>query len=205
MNPLLTLSVPLILASQSPRRRRLLEQLEVPFTVQVSPADEDLGADASPRRLARRLAERKAAPVADAHPSALVLAADTIVLHDDTVLEKPASAPEAHEMLRRLSGTTHTVYTGLSLHHVASDRRVTEGRGTDVTFADLAAREIEAYVSSGSPLDKAGAYGIQDHTGALFVDDLHGDYYTVVGLPLRTLYTTLRGQFSDLLDPPSSG
>lgn len=203
MNPLITLSVPLILASESPRRQRLLERLEVPFTVQGSPADEAHEGELSPRRLARRLAQRKAAPVADAHPSALVLAADTIVIHDGTVLEKPASPEEAGEMLRRLGGTTHTVYTGLSLHHVASERRVTDGRATDVTFAELDAHEIEAYVASGSPRDKAGAYGIQDHTGALFVDDLHGDYYNVVGLPLRTLYTTLRNHFSDLLDAPS--
>jgi septum formation protein len=140
--------------------------------------------------------------VAQAHPSALVLAADTIVVHDDTVLEKPGSAEEATRMLRRLSDATHTVYTGLALHHQASGRRVTTGRGTDVTFASLSAGEIEAYVATGSPLDKAGAYGIQDPTGALFVEELRGDYYNVVGLPLRTLYVTLRSDFADLLNGP---
>jgi septum formation protein len=202
MNPLIALSVPFILASQSPRRQRLLERLEVPFTVQVSPADEHHEGDVPPRQLARELADRKATPVADAHPSALVLAADTIVVHENTVLEKPGSADEATDMLRRLSDTTHTVYTGLSLHHAASERSVTTGRATDVTFAELSEREIGAYVATGSPLDKAGGYGIQDHTGALFVDDLRGDYYNVVGLPLRTLYSTLRDHFADLLDAP---
>lgn len=199
MNPLISLSPPLLLASQSPRRQRLLERLEVPFSVEASPADETHDPNVAPSLLARRLAERKATPVAKAHPSALVLAADTIVIHEDTVLGKPGSTEEATRMLRRLSDTTHTVYTGLSLHHQATDRRVTTGRATDVAFASLSPHEIEAYVATGSPLDKAGAYGIQDHTGALFVDALHGDYYNVVGLPLRTLYATLRSDFSDLL------
>lgn len=199
MNPLISLSLPLILASQSPRRQRLLERLQVPFSVEVSPADETHEPDVAPSELARRLAERKATPVAEAHPSALVMAADTIVVHEDTVLGKPDSTEAATRMLRRLSDTTHTVCTGLSLHHRATDRRVTTGRATEVTFASLSPREIEAYVATGSPLDKAGAYGIQDHTGALFVDALHGDYYNVVGLPLRTLYATLRSDFPDLL------
>ncbi|MFB6248624.1 MAG: nucleoside triphosphate pyrophosphatase [Salinibacter sp.] len=205
MNPLISLSIPLILASQSPRRQRLLEQREVSFSVQVSPADEILEADEAPFERARTLAERKATPVAEAHPSALVLAADTIVVHEDAVLGKPDSTEQATRMLRRLSDATHTVYTGLSLHHRASGRRVTTGRATDVTFASLTAREIEAYVATGSPLDKAGAYGIQDHTGALFVDDLHGDYYNVVGLPLRTLYATLQRDFTDFLSPSHAG
>jgi len=128
-----------------------------------------------------------------------VLAADTIVIHDGTILEKPNSTDEAAAMLQRLSGTTHSVYTGLALHHAASDRAVTTGDATTVSFSALQAEEINAYVASGSPMDKAGGYGIQDHTAPFFVERLDGDYYNVVGLPLHRLYRTLQNQFDDLL------
>jgi len=200
MNPLFSLIPPFILASQSPRRRRLLEQLEMSFSVERSPAEERLETDPAPKERARQLATRKAVPVAERHPGALVLAADTIVILDGAALGKPASPEEAQHMLRRLSDTTHTVYTGLALHHTASDRQVTAGRATQVTFRALSSDEVEAYVATGSPMDKAGAYGIQDHTGPLLVDDLHGDYYNVVGLPLEVFYDTLHAHFADLID-----
>lgn len=199
MDALLSVSVPLLLASESPRRRALLEQMGVSFRVQVSPADEVLDEPRSPEETARVLANRKATPVAKEHPSALVLAADTVVAHDGDVLGKPDTPREARAMLRRLSGTTHAVYTGLALHHHASDRAVVTGARTRVTFGTLDDAEIRAYVDTKSPMDKAGGYGIQDHTGPLFVDHLDGDYYNVVGLPLRRLYLTLRADFSDLL------
>jgi septum formation protein len=193
------MSVPFILASQSPRRRALLEQLGLSFRVQVSPADEQIDEPLSPPETARRLAARKATPVATSTPSSLVLAADTIVAHEDRVLEKPETPSEAAEMLRRLSNSTHTVYTGLALHHVDSDRAVVTGQDTQVTFGALDDAEIQAYVKTHSPMDKAGGYGIQDHTAPLFIDHLEGDYYNVVGLPIRRLYLTLREEFSDLL------
>ena len=102
-------------------------------------------------------------------------------------------------MLRRLSGQTHRVYTGLALAHPASGRLVAEVESTAVTFAPLSADEIEAYVATGSPRDKAGAYGIQDDLGALLVERIEGDYYNVVGLPLRRLYTMLKEHFEDCL------
>jgi septum formation protein len=196
---LLSLRAPLILASQSPRRRALLEQTNTSFTVEVSPAEETLDQSAPPAETARLLADKKATPIAQRTPKALVLAADTIVIHDNTILEKPATAEEATAMLHRLSGSTHSVYTGMALHHAASDRTVTTGEETEVAFASLRSDEIASYVDSGSPMDKAGGYGIQDHTAPLFVERLHGDYYNVVGLPLRRLYTTLREEFEDLL------
>jgi len=199
MNTLFSVTAPFILASQSPRRRRLLEQLGISFSVEGSPADETLETNPPPNERAQKLASRKAVPVAESHPSALVLAADTIVVHDGQILGKPASPKQARRILRRLSDTSHTVYTGLALHHAASDREVTTGRATQVTFRALAPAEIETYVETGSPMDKAGAYGIQDHTGPLLVEDLHGDYYGVVGLPLNLLYTTLQSQFDDLV------
>ncbi len=204
MNPLLKLSTSLILASQSPRRRALLERIEVPFEVQVSPADESLNEPESPATAVQILAQRKARPVAAQHPSALVLAADTVVAHDGEILNKPESSSHAEAMLRRLSATTHTVYTGIALAQAASNRETTAVEGTDVVLGPLSDPEIHAYVDSGSPMDKAGGYGIQDHTAPFFVERIEGDYYNVVGLPLRCLYRTLRRNFGDLLTAPSA-
>lgn len=202
MNPLLQLSCPLILASQSPRRRALLERIEVPFRIEVSPADETLSASTPPSTAVQTLARRKVHPVAADHPSALVLAADTVVAHDDEILNKPEHPSHAAAMLRRLSGTAHTVYTGIALAQATTDRETTAVAGTDVVLAPLSDAEIEAYVASGSPMDKAGGYGIQDHTAPFFVERIVGDYYNVVGLPLRCLYRTLRRDFDDLLTAP---
>lgn len=200
MNSLLQLTPSLILASQSPRRQALLDRIEVPFHVEVSPADEILTDPGPPADAVQTLAQRKARPVAADHPSALVLAADTVVAHDDEILNKPDDRAHAQNMLRRLSGTAHTVYTGLALAQVSSGRETTVVEGTKVRLAPLSDAEIRAYVDSGSPMDKAGGYGIQDHTAPFFVEGIEGDYYNVVGLPLRRLYHTLRRDFGDLLD-----
>ena len=199
MNPLLHLSSPFVLASQSPRRQALLNRIDVPFEVQVSPADEALTDPAPPPDVVQKLARRKVRPVASEHPSALVLAADTVVAHENEILNKPDDPSHARTMLRRLSGTTHTVYTGIALAHTKTDRETTAVEGTDVVLAPLSDAEIHAYVDSGSPMDKAGGYGIQDHTAPFFVEGIEGDYYNVVGLPLRRLYQTLRREFGDLL------
>lgn len=204
MNPLLQLSTSLILASQSPRRQALLDRIEVPFRVQVSPADETLNASPPPARVVQRLAQRKVQPVAAEHPSALVLAADTVVSHDGETLNKPEAPAHARDMLRRLSGTAHMVYTGIALAQAATDRETTAVEGTEVVLAPLSDAEIRAYVDSGSPMDKAGGYGIQDHTAPFFVERIQGDYYNVVGLPLYCLYRTLRRNFGDLLTETAS-
>lgn len=195
------LTVPLILASQSPRRRTLLRQLGYRFEVKPSPADEVIAPGTPPGEAVRRLALDKAAPVAAAHPEALTLAADTVVVLDGAILGKPDSPDEARAMLRTMSARTHTVYTGLALTHPASERTCSAVEATQVTFAALTDGEIERYVAGGSPMDKAGAYGIQDDHGAVFVERVEGDYYTVVGLPLHRLYRMLREDFADLLAP----
>ncbi len=192
------LRAPLVLASRSPRRKRLLEALGLRFTVQASGVEEEAPPGLTPAALVEHLAEIKAAPVAAAHPDALVLAADTVVTLDGLVLGQPADPDEARRMLGRLSGRTHTVCTGLTLAHRASGRQTTAHEATRVTFAPLTEEEIDAYVATGAPMDKAGAYGIQDR-GALFVERIEGDYYNVVGLPLRRMYVLLRGTFGDLL------
>ncbi|PEN15167.1 septum formation protein Maf [Longibacter salinarum] len=193
------LSTKLILASQSPRRRELLEQLQLTFTVRVSPAEEVIPEGEPPAVVAQTIATQKAIPVAAEHPTALTLAADTIVVHDDEILGKPTSKRHAVQMLDRLQGTTHDVYTGVCLVHPTSNREVTCYERTRVTFAAIESDEIEAYVASGSPMDKAGGYGIQDRMGPLYIEGIAGDYYNVMGLPLRRLYVTLKSDFSDLL------
>ena len=192
---MLVLTVPLVLASASPRRRALLAQLGLAPTVAPTGADETWPGGA-PGPAVEALALRKARAAAAAAGS-LVLAADTVVVLGDDVLNKPATPEEATAMLGRLSGRTHTVYTGVALLH--GDRAETTHAATRVTFASLRDDEIAAYVATGSPMDKAGAYGIQDDLGALLVARIDGEYTNVVGLPLRTLYVTLRDRFPDLL------
>lgn len=194
----MTIDTELVLASQSPRRRQLLEQLGLPFRVQVSPANEDIDLSLPPTTIVERLATRKAEPVADDNPASLTLAADTIVVHDGRVLNKPTSPDDARQMLHTLSGTSHTVYTGLALMHPVSERTATATEATTVHFAALSDEEIDAYVGTGRCMDKAGAYGIQDDWGALFVQGIDGDYYNVVGLPLRRLYVTLTQHYDHL-------
>ncbi len=192
-------TVPFILASQSPRRRRLLEQIGMSFEVSVSDVSEEVSGNVPPAAVAEMLALRKAEDVARRHLNALTLAADTIVVVDGEILGKPGNDAEATAMLRRLSGRSHTVFTGIALAHPESGRMVQASEATDVTFGSIDSDEIAAYVASGSPLDKAGAYGIQDDRGALFIERIDGDFYNVVGLPLYRMYRILRDSFSDLL------
>ncbi len=193
INELIKLNKPLILASQSPRRRKLLEQLGFEFEVIPPNAAEKNSRGLPPEELAKHLAEVKAEIVAKQCGSeAIVLGCDTIVVAGDEILNKPVDTKNAIEMLRKLSGKTHTVITGICLIESPSMRKITKAQKTLVTFRELNANEIEAYVGTGSPLDKAGAYGIQDDFGAVFVRRVEGCYYNIVGLPLELLYTTLR-------------
>jgi septum formation protein len=191
-----TLSVPFVLASRSPRRRRLLKQFGLAFTAEGSPAEERVPAGASLPEAARQVACQKVRPVAEARPSALVLAADTVVGHAGDLLGKPTDPEGARRMLRALSDTAHHVCTGVAL--AGTGREALFSETTRVRFAALSEKEIEAYVATGAPLDKAGAYGIQEGMGSAFVEGIEGDYHNVVGLPLRRLYRTLRADFGDV-------
>ncbi|MDX1547330.1 MAG: Maf family protein [Rhodothermales bacterium] len=193
------LRIPLILASASPRRRHLLQRLGLRFEVIPSHAEEHAPDGLPPEALVQQLAMDKAGVVAASHPDALTLGADTIVVLEGDVLGKPAGPAEARAMLRRLSGRTHTVFTGLALLYPANDLRRTLFEATEVTFGVLSDQEIDAYVATGAPLDKAGAYGIQEDYGALFVERIEGDFYTVMGLPLHRLYRLLQAEFPDLI------
>jgi septum formation protein len=176
---------PLILASASPRRRELLAQLGVPFEVVVADITEHEESSTDPRVMVAHNAALKAGWVASRHPNSVVLGADTTVFIDGHALNKPGSAAEAREMLRRLSGRTHTVFTGLAVRRHADGLTIDEGCASDVTFKPLDDRAIEEYLSRVHTLDKAGGYAIQEH-GDLIVAGYSGSFSNIVGLPLET-------------------
>ncbi len=173
----------LILASQSPRRKYLLEQAGLTFRVIPSRIDESKLPLSAPADYVRQLAEAKAMDVAGNHHDSWVLGADTIVAVGERMLGKPASARDAREMLKRLSGKTHQVYTGFCLVQHSGSRRIADTVRTDVVFKTLTAREIDWYINTGEPFDKAGAYAIQG-MGTFLVRRINGSYTNVVGLPV---------------------
>jgi len=183
---------PLILASRSPRRLHLLRQIGVHPTVMPCDIPETFDASRTPEENASALALQKALCVAGNVADGVVIGADTIVVLDGEMLGKPEDAHDAVRMLGALSGRTHTVVTGFALVDRPSGARLTAAERTEVTFRPLPRREIEDYVAGGSPLDKAGAYGIQDDYGAVFVTRIEGCFYNVVGLPLSRLYSALQ-------------
>lgn len=176
----------IILASKSPRRRALLEQMGVrDFRIVTPDIDEHMDRDLPPAELVRQISLEKAQAVAaQADPNTVVIAADTVVALDGVVLGKPADKEEAFRMLSLLSGNRHQVYTGLTV--LRGEQVFSQWEETAVTFRSLTAEEIEAYIATGEPMDKAGAYGIQGY-GALFIQGISGDYYNVMGLPVCRL------------------
>jgi septum formation protein len=175
----------LILASASPRRRELLAQLGVPFEVIVAEVTEHEEATTDPRVMVAHNAALKAEWVAARHPDAIVLGADTTVFIDNQVLNKPRDASEARAMLRQLSGRSHTVFTGLAVRCVREGLEISEGVASEVVFKPLNEAIIETYLSRVHTLDKAGGYGIQDHSD-LIVASYRGSLTNIVGLPLET-------------------
>lgn len=183
---------PVVLASRSPRRIQLLRQIGLYPNVIPCDINEDFDHALSPSENAVALALQKAREVARTINGAIVIGADTIVTLDGQMLGKPENPDDAVRMLEMLSGKTHIVHTGYALVDRPSDTYVTGVEGTLVTFRDIPRSEIEEYVAGGSPLDKAGAYGIQDDYGAVFVTRIEGCFYNVVGLPLASLYSALQ-------------
>ncbi|RMJ03999.1 Maf-like protein YhdE [Marinobacter litoralis] len=172
----------LILASASPRRAELLQQIGLDFQVQPADIDETPASLETPEHYVERLARDKALSIAREHPHKLVLGSDTSVIHNEEILGKPESSEQAVSMLQALSGSSHQVLTAVALAKGTEcwSRVVV----TDVTFRELEAAEISAYVASGEPMDKAGSYGIQG-LGGIFVSSIRGSYSAVVGLPLQ--------------------
>ena len=180
----------IVLASQSPRRRELLSRMGLDFSIQTPTVDEDAFTAPEPVELVKLLSREKARQVAAGLTGdTLVIAADTVVVRDGTVLGKPSSPQEAEAMLASLSGRSHLVCTGVTA--ARGGRAVTEAEVTRVTFRSLDREEIRRYVATGEPLDKAGAYGIQG-LGALLVSGIQGDYSNVVGLPVCLLGQMLK-------------
>jgi septum formation protein len=178
----------LILASESPRRRELLTAAGLRFTVRPRPVQEARSPGETPDDYVRRLAEAKAGAAWE-RDGEVVLGADTVVVLGDRVLEKPGDAVEARAMLSSLSGRTHIVITGICLRHAHG--AIVDGASTLVRFAELDPREIDEYVASGEPMDKAGAYAIQG-LASKFVDRIEGCYFNVMGLPLALVYRHLK-------------
>lgn len=174
---------PLILASASPRRRELLAQAGIPFTVVVADVTEHEAEDSDPREMVRHNAALKADWVAARHPEATVLGADTTVFIDRTVLNKPRDAADARAMLRRLSGRTHTVFTGMAVRRLSDGLKLEAGVASEVTIKPLDETTIELYLSRVHTLDKAGGYAIQEQTD-LIVAGYTGSLTNIVGLPV---------------------
>jgi len=177
-----------ILASASPRRRELLTLIGIAHEVRPADVDESVFADEAPAPHAERLARAKAHALAGAHPHAVIIAADTIVVVDGDILGKPRDVAHAAEMLLRLAGREHTVYTAIAV--ARAERTESAVEAVRVTMRALSEGEVAAYIATGEPMDKAGAYGIQGY-GATIVERVDGDYFSVMGLGLRRLVELL--------------
>lgn len=185
-----SLQFPFILASNSPRRKEILTQSGFQFSVLPSDVDESFPFDMKVQEVPVMLAERKANALLATCANSLILAADTVVILNDEILNKPADKQEALQMLKKLSGKTHEVVTGIAL--ATPKGIVTAADSAFVKFRELADWEMEWYVRGGSMLDKAGAYGVQDFIGMAGIEELTGSFYTVMGLPIYRVYQMLQ-------------
>ena len=186
----------LILASASPRRKELLSLFGIPFVIRVADIDETMDPEKAPFDEVARVSRRKAMAV-QAQPGDVVIAADTIVVCEGKVLGKPKDKEEASRMLNLLSGRDHQVMTGCTVLRGSESETFTDV--TDLHFRPLSQKEIDRYIASGEPMDKAGAYGIQGGA-ALFCEKMNGDYYNVMGLPVCRLWQTLRRVAPELME-----
>ena len=179
----------LILASQSPRRKELLGYITEDFTVRVSDVKEETDTTKSPEEIVISLAKIKGEAVFSENKEDTVISADTVVVLDEKILGKPHSREQAYQMLSSLSGRTHSVFTGVCVF--SGDRIFSFAEKTEVCFCSLSEEDINAYIESGEPFDKAGAYGIQG-SGCVLVEGINGDYYNVMGLPVAHLNRLLK-------------
>lgn len=181
--------LPIILASKSPRRQELLALMGLQFEVVLKDVDESFDADLLPAEIAVYISEKKAAAFTEERTSSLVITADTIVAFKKEILGKPEDKAHASEMLNKLSGTNHQVYTGVSIAH--GERIKSFYDVTEVFFNKLSQEQIDYYITNYNPLDKAGAYGIQDWIGFIAVEKIIGSYSNVMGLPTEKLYKAI--------------
>lgn len=194
----------IVLASASPRRRELLEQIGIKFDIVVSNEPEDeIDKSLSPENYTSELALMKACNVAKKltgtkRKDSLIIAADTVVYSDGKILGKPKDSDDAFRILKSLSGKAHEVYTGICVMRLTDGYATSKSIKTTVKFKELTDKTIKAYIKTGEPADKAGAYGIQSR-GAVLVEEICGDYFNVVGLPLSALYDVLISEFGDYI------
>jgi septum formation protein len=181
----------IILASASPRRKELLEKIGLKFEVEPSNYAEDLRSGLSPDELVRSISLEKAKAIASKHKKAVVIAADTFIVFRGKIMGKPVTEAEARKMLMVLKGKPHSVITGFTILDTDKNKVLTKSVETVVHIKDLTSDEIEAYVKSGEPLDKAGAYAIQG-LGSVIVERIEGDYFNIIGLPLSALAEGLK-------------
>ena len=186
-NILLQNSPPIILASNSPRRKSLLKLIDLQFKVIASSVHEDFNINLKPIEFSKHYANLKALDVAEKHPNSLVIGADTIVVLDEEIIGKPKDENDSKLMLRKLSGRTHTVITGVSLVWQKENIVDIFNEETNVTFQNLTDEQIQFYIDKYNPLDKAGSYGIQDWF-AVCVKKIDGCFYNVMGMPLSNFY-----------------
>lgn len=181
----------IILASASPRRKEILRKTGLNFSVCTSDYKEDINLSLKPRALAKFLSRKKAETVAHKYKNAIIIAADTFIVFKNRLLGKPHTDKEAEKMLNMLNGKAHSVITGFTIMDTASKKILSRSVETKVYFKKLGRKEINAYVRSKEPLDKAGAYAIQG-LGSVFIERIDGDFLNVVGLPLRALTESLK-------------
>ena len=183
--------LPIYLASKSPRRRKLLKQINLNFKSFSVDMEEKIKPGEKPSISVKRLSIEKLKIARQKIKFGIIITADTIVVLDRNVIGKPKDKKEAKNFLKMLSGKIHVVYTGYSIYNSDSKMLLTDYEKTSVEFRKLTVKEIDEYIKSGSPMDKAGAYGIQDDFGAVFIKKINGCYYNVVGLPLTKVYQSL--------------
>ncbi|MCK5087711.1 MAG: septum formation inhibitor Maf [Melioribacteraceae bacterium] len=181
---------PIYLASKSPRRKKLLKQIGINFKSLNVDLDEEIFDGEHPIKTVKRLAEEKLNIAVEKIDEGIVITADTIVVLNKQIIGKPKNKKDAFKILTMLSGKTHYVYTGFAIKNISTKKTIVDYEKTAVTFRELNREEIENYIKSKSPMDKAGAYGIQDY-GAVFVEKINGCYYNVMGLPLAKVYNSI--------------
>ena len=184
----------IILASKSPRRKEILENTKVRFSIKESQINEVIKSKESPKETVKRLAYEKALDVAKKHTDSLVIGADTIVVIDNKILGKPKDEKDAFNMIKLLSGKTHYVITGFALVNLSLNKEIVDCEVSEVTFKELSDECIKDYIKTKESLDKAGAYGIHGY-GGLLVKNIQGDYFNIVGLPISKISDCLKNHF----------
>jgi septum formation protein len=184
-------SYPFYLASKSPRRKKLLKQININFKSFSVDLHEEILDGEHPIQTVKRLSSHKMEIAEKKVKKGIILTADTIVVLEGKIIGKPKNKKDAERILKLLSGKTHFVYTGYAITNLLNNKRILNYEKTAVTFHDLSTKMIRDYIETGSPMDKAGAYGIQDDFGAVFVKKISGCYYNVVGLPVSKVYSSI--------------